>query len=459
MRRIILVEDEEAHAQLIERAFATNEPDTEFCLAGTLAQARELIAEEPPTLLILDFMLPDGRGIDLLVNNRKIIEFPVIILTSHGTEKIAVEAMKAGALDYVVKSADAFAKMPQIVERVIREWGHIQNHRVAEDRLATSERRFRSLVEHSSDMIIEATLDGLILYASPRTQEILGLCSVKELPGRCLLDFLHPDEKASFEQLLGSLTNASIMRSIEHRVQHADGSWRWIETQGSSFSEMSEETRVVVICRDVTERKLMEGERLIAERRLETSFQQTVEVLADAMSAVDPYTQGHEQGVARMSVAIGRRMGLGEDALRGLRMAGLLHDIGKIAIPQSVLVKTGKLRDEEMALVRTHVDRAREILEGVDFPWPEISGIFEHHERLNGSGYPRGMKGDEISLSGRVIAVADTLSAMLCHRPYRVARPLDVCCNVLRDGAGSCYDPEVVDIALEIVESGEVTFN
>jgi PAS domain S-box-containing protein len=456
VRRIVLVEDEEAHAQLIEHAFETHESETVVCLAGTLAKAQELIDEEPPALLILDFLLPDGRGIDLLTASQDPIGFPVIILTSHGTEKIAVEAIKAGALDYVVKSADAFAKMPQIAERVIREWGHIEDHRLAENRLATSEQRFRSLVEHSSDMIIEATLDGMIQYASPRTKEILGFSSSEELSGRCLLDLLHPDDKYRFEQLFGSLVDASILQSIEHRLQHTNGTWLWIETQGSSFSHLYDDTRVVVICRDVTERKLMEEERQLSEMRLENSFQRTVEVLADAMSAVDPYTQGHEQAVARMAVAIGQRMGLDKDALRGLRMAGLLHDIGKIAIPQSVLVKTGRLRKEEMALVRTHVDRAREILSGVDFPWPEISGIFEHHERLNGSGYPRGMKGDEISLSGRVIAVADTLSAMICHRPYRVARPLDVCCEVLREGAGSWYDPEVVEIALDLVQSGEV---
>lgn len=458
MRRIILVEDEKAHAHLIEHAFATHELETSFFLAGTLAKAQALIDEETPSLLILDFMLPDGRGIDLLTAHKDPIGFPVIILTSHGTEKIAVEAMKAGALDYVVKSADAFAKMPQIADRVIREWGHIQSHRLAENRLATSEERFRSLVEHSSDMIIEATLDGMIQYASPRTQEFLGFSSGEELAGRCLLDFLHPDDKVGFEQLLGTLVNGSMLQSIEHRLLRADGTWLWIETKGSSFSSMSDDTHVVIVCRDVTERKRMEEERQTSERRLEDSFQKTVEVLAAAMSAVDPYTQGHEQGVAKMAVAIGQRMGLDGDALRGLRMAGLLHDIGKIAIPQSVLVKTGRLREEEMALVRTHVDRAREILAGVDFPWPEISGIFEHHERLNGSGYPRGMKGDEISLSGRVIAVADTLSAMICHRPYRVARPIEVCCQVLREGAGSWYDPDVVEIALDIVQSGEVEF-
>jgi PAS domain S-box-containing protein len=339
---------------------------------------------------------------------------------------------------------------------VIREWGHIEDHRLAENRLATSEQRFRSLVEHSSDMIIETTLDGIIQYASPRTKEILGFSSSEELSGRCLLDLLHPDDKYRFEQLFGSLVDASILQSIEHRLQHTNGTWLWIETQGSSFSHLYDDTRVVVICRDVTERKRMEEERQLSEMRLENSFQRTVEVLADAMSAVDPYTQGHEKAVARLAVAIGQRLELDKDALRGLRMAGLLHDIGKIAIPQSVLVKTGKLREEEMALVRTHVDRAREILAGVDFPWPEISGIFEHHERLDGSGYPRGMKGSEISLSGRVIAVADTLSAMICHRPYRVARSIEVCCQVLREGAGSWYDPEVVDIALELVQSGEV---
>lgn len=456
MRRIILVEDEEAHAQLIEHAFATHEPETDFCLASTLAKARELIKENPPSLLILDFLLPDGRGVDMLTANAEPFKFPVIVLTSHGTEKIAVEAMKAGALDYVVKSADAFAKMPQIVDRVIREWGHIENHRVAENRLAASERRFRSLVEHSSDMIIEASLDGIIQYASPRTYEILGFPSGDELSGYSLLDLLHPEEKADFGKLLLGLDDGAILNSIEHRFKHTDGHWRWIETQGSSFSTENDGARLVIICRDVTERKRLEEERRLTEERLENSFQQTVEVLADAMSAVDPYTQGHEQGVARMAVAIGQRLGLDADALRGLRMAGLLHDVGKIAIPQSVLVKTGKLQKEEMALVRTHVDRARDILSGIDFPWPEISGVFEHHERLNGSGYPKGLKGDEISLSGRVIAVADTLSAMLCHRPYRVARPMEVCCNVLRDGAGSWYDPAVVDIALDLVQSGEV---
>ncbi len=174
------------------------------------------------------------------------------------------------------------------------------------------------------------------------------------------------------------------------------------------------------------------------------------------MSAVDPYTRGHEHAVAHLSVWIGRHLGLEEQAIRGLRMAALLHDIGKIAIPQTILTKTGSLSKEEFALVKTHVERGREILASVDFPWPEIRGVYEHHERLDGAGYPRGLCGDEISISGRIIAVADVVNSMISHRPYRRARPLEECLNELNSNRGTGYDPRVVDAALVAIESGEV---
>jgi putative two-component system response regulator len=157
-----------------------------------------------------------------------------------------------------------------------------------------------------------------------------------------------------------------------------------------------------------------------------------------------------------MARMVGQKMGLGQDILQGLYIGGLLHDIGKISIPESILTRPGALGEEEWALVRSHARRGYEILKDTTFPWPVAEMALQHHERLDGSGYPEGISGDEIILEARILGVCDVVESMGSHRPYRPARNQEEVVEEIKEGRGSKYDAVVVDMMLEIIESGEM---
>jgi HD-GYP domain-containing protein (c-di-GMP phosphodiesterase class II) len=175
-----------------------------------------------------------------------------------------------------------------------------------------------------------------------------------------------------------------------------------------------------------------------------------IQVLESTMEVRDPYTVGHQRRVSQIACTIGREMGLSEDRLRDLRVAGTLHDLGKFAIPADLLAKPGRLTPTEFALVKTHPQVAYNILEPISLPGNTAKIILQHHERMNGSGYPQGLKGEEILLEARILGVADVMEAMCSHRPYRAARGLAETLDELSQGKGTLYDPAVVETCLEL---------
>ena len=193
-------------------------------------------------------------------------------------------------------------------------------------------------------------------------------------------------------------------------------------------------------------------------RRLARTLDQTVQALAAAIEVRDSYTAGHQRRVTELAVALGQRLGLSEDALQGLRVASVVHDIGKLAIPSELLSKPSKLTATEFQLIQSHPDVAREILSSVEFPWPVATIVFQHHERVDGSGYPLGIRGTEVLLESRILAVADVVEAMVSHRPYRPARGVEAALEEIRAGRGTRYDAGVADACLALFETGGFRF-
>ena len=175
-----------------------------------------------------------------------------------------------------------------------------------------------------------------------------------------------------------------------------------------------------------------------------------MQVLESTMETRDPYTVGHQRRVSQIACIIGRDMGLSEDRLRDLRMAGTLHDLGKFAIPSDLLSKPGKLTPQEFALIKTHPEVAYNILSPITLPGNTVEIILQHHERLNGSGYPHGLKGEEILLEARILGVADVMEAMCSHRPYRASRGLTETLDELNRNQGILYDAAVVETCLKL---------
>ena len=181
-------------------------------------------------------------------------------------------------------------------------------------------------------------------------------------------------------------------------------------------------------------------------------FSQVVEIR-------DPYTAGHQRRVAQLAVAIAEQMGLDEDHCTGLRLAALVHDLGKVSTPSQFLNKPGKLSDLEYSIIKTHPEAARDILRSVDFTWPISKVVYQHHERLDGSGYPLGLKGKEILLEARIIAVADVVEAISSHRPYRPSLGLRKALDEIKTNPGGIYDPEVVRVCLYLFEKEGFQFD
>lgn len=193
--------------------------------------------------------------------------------------------------------------------------------------------------------------------------------------------------------------------------------------------------------------------------QLEVMMIQIVEALASMTELRDPYTAGHQQRVTRLALALAREMGLTEDRLNGLRVAGLTHDVGKIVVPAEILSKPGKIGEFEMSLIRAHAQAGYDILKKIDFLWPVAQIVLQHHERLNGSGYPQGLQGPDILAEAKIMAVADVVEAMASHRPYRPALGIDKALEEVTAHKGVLYDPEVVDICIRLFREKGFSFD
>ena len=193
-------------------------------------------------------------------------------------------------------------------------------------------------------------------------------------------------------------------------------------------------------------------------KKLHRTITGTIQAIAMTVQSRDRYTAGHQQRVADFAGAVAREFGLSEHRVEGVRMAGAVHDLGKISIPAEFLSKA-RISDMEYRIIQGHAQAGYEILKEIEFPWPLAQIVLQHHERLDGSGYPYGLSGDEILIEARIIAVADVIEAMASHRPYRAAIGIDKAVQEVSTKKGVCYDSEVVDASLHIINKGRYTFH
>jgi putative nucleotidyltransferase with HDIG domain len=197
-------------------------------------------------------------------------------------------------------------------------------------------------------------------------------------------------------------------------------------------------------------------------KRKHSELQKAMDGVIHAVSSVietrDPYTAGHQRRVAELARAIAKEMGLSDWQITGIHIAGLLHDVGKVAVPAEILSKPGKINQYEFSIIKNHCQIGYEILQRIDFPWPVTRAILQHHERLDGSGYPQGLTGEDIVLEARILGVADVVEAMSSHRPYRPALGLERALQEISQASGILYDPEVVDACLKLLKKNEPEF-
>lgn len=204
------------------------------------------------------------------------------------------------------------------------------------------------------------------------------------------------------------------------------------------------------------EDKISGLEKTIATLRM--ALEGAIQTLTITSEARDPYTAGHQRRVSDLAISIAQEMGLPENTVAGIRMAGLIHDIGKLAVPAEILSKPSKINDLEFQLVKTHPEVGYDILKKIDFPWPVADIVLQHHERMNGSGYPRKLKGPDIIIEARIINVADVVEAMASHRPYRPSLGIEKSLEQISKNRGILYDDEVVEACLRLFREKRFKF-
>jgi PAS domain S-box-containing protein len=333
--------------------------------------------------------------------------------------------------------------------RMIGTAEDITERKRAHEALDESEGKYRALVEQQSLVGIFLFDGEKVLYQNPRADEIFGY-KPGELVGHPVKSLVADEDWPMVEREFPRLLSGEIpFIKRDFRGRRKDG--REVIINAHSTRARSGGRPVVIgVLQDVTDQRRAEQKSQDQVAQLEVAFMHTVEVATRLGEMRDPYTAGHERRVAEIAVAISAELGFDARRQQGLRIAGYLHDIGKITIPLEILSKPGRLNAAEFALVKGHPQASYDILKDVEFPWPVAQVALQHHERMDGSGYPQGLKGEAILFEARVMAVADTIEAMASHRPYRPGLGVDKALVEIERGRGSAYDPIVVDACLKL---------
>ncbi len=317
---------------------------------------------------------------------------------------------------------------------------------------------FQRLIENVLDIITVLNGDGIIRYESSSIERVLGY-EPDELIGESFFEFIHPDDVLAVINVFNDgLQISGCIVSLEFRFQRKDGSWCDLETIAKNLLDDPAVAGIVLNSRDITERVRAEKELRQRFEKLQRALEGTITALAAMVEKRETYIAGHHQRVTRLACAIAEEMGLAEERIEGIRVAGTLHDIGRIGVPIEILNKPNRLAEIELAMIKTHPQVGYDLLRTIEFPWPVAPILLQHHERMDGSGYPKGLVGESILLEARILGVADVVEAMTCRRSYRSALGVDKALGEISRNSGVLYDPGVVEACLKLFTEKGFTF-
>lgn len=317
-------------------------------------------------------------------------------------------------------------------------------------------------IRSECNQIFEALTDGMIIIDrnfdivfANKAFSIMSGISEKKLMGKKCYDL--------FPSVLCHNAKCPVHRiinGVQQLVHEGDKHCRGIKCSpcivkaSALMNEAGSVSGVVETITDIGLLKKTQQELFESRERLRKAMGGIIQAMSMTIEKRDPYTAGHQRRVAKLCRAIGTELGLDWERIQGLRMAAAIHDLGKIHVPAAILNKPGNLSDHEMGIIRQHPQTAYDILKNIEFPWPLAEAIYQHHERLDGSGYPRGLKGNQIILEARILAVADVAESMSSFRPYRRELGIEKAIIELKKQSGILYDPEIIKICLELFRKG-----
>ena len=338
--------------------------------------------------------------------------------------------------------------------RVIKLFGTLQDvtdREKADEVIEKQREEYRTIFDAMRPLIVYLDRDGIVMRINRAGASVFGL-EPKDVIGKTMYDLFSPDEADVFTR--GNMEVISSGKPILGEVTQytrPSGEKRWAQVDTIPYrDEHGDITGVIQFIQDITRRKLAEENLSQSYEKLQKTLESAVEAMASIAEIRDPYTAGHQMRVTRLACAIAAEMGLSAEIIAELRMAGALHDIGKMQVPAEILSKPGKLSELEFSMIKNHSQTGYDIVKKIELPCSVATVVLNHHERLDGSGYPKGLRGEEIPLPAKILAVSDVVEAMASHRPYRPALGIDKALEEISLNRGVLYDADVADTCLRL---------
>jgi len=384
-------------------------------------------------VILSDYNMPQFTAPQALnILKKKNLKIPFIIVTGTISEEVAVKCIKEGASDYLLK--DRIVRLGEAVKKALLEKKLLDDKLKTEQATKENEKKFKELFNNMSSgvAIYEAKDNGrdFIIKDFNRAAEKIDKIKKENIIGKSVLKTFPGVKDFGLFKVFQEVykTGKPQHHPITFYQDQRIVGWR----ENHIYKLPSGE--IVAVYDDISERKQ-------AEERLKKTMDATIQTMSKIIEVKDPYTAGHQQRVSQLTTAIAKELNLSHS---------LIHDIGKISVPTEILSKSIALSDIEFSLIKEHSQVGYDILKSIDFSHPVAQIVLQHHERINGTGYPNNLKGDEILLEARILGVADVVEAMSSHRPYRPSLGIDAALEEISKNRGILYDPEVVDVCLRL---------
>ncbi len=386
---------------------------------------------------LINFLVPEDRKI-ASENIKNLIEGGKIKNSEYGLLK--KDGSKITMLANSVKLTEENGDFKGLLVSTM----DITNLKEIRNNLIISEKHYKSLFDNSIDGILRTTIDGKVIAANHAIIKMLGYASLEEF----LSLNVPKDIYANGKTRPGPKQRNKIFENV---LKRKDGANIDVETSSRVIYKEGKPVYYEGIVRNITDRKK-------SFERLEEAFMDFISTLTAVIESKDPYTSGHQKRVSEIATVIAREMGLNKNKVQSVKIASMVHDIGKISIPHSILSKPGKISRVELEIIKTHSQVGHNILKDIKFPWPLAKIILQHHERIDGSGYPKGIKGKDMLIEAKILAVADVVEAMTSHRPYRPALGIKKAIEELSKNKGKLYDSEVVEACVKLYKENKLKF-
>jgi PAS domain S-box-containing protein/putative nucleotidyltransferase with HDIG domain len=437
--RILIVEDESLVARDIENMAVSL--GYEVCgIASTGEEALEKASQFRPDLILMDVIIKGSQdGISAAEKIWEAFHIPIIYVTAYADETTLKRAKITEAFGYILKPFDE-RELKIAIEMAFYKSRMGMKLREREDWLA-------ALLQSIGEGVIATDREGLITFMNPLAERLTGWRQNEAL-------------RQKLSSIFNTIQPTNETEEPEIILCAKDGTRFPIEKTAMPLSDGQRNGNgQVMVFRDISARKRANNELKESWQKLHEALEGTIQAMALTIEIRDPFTAGHQRRVSKLSCAMARELGMPEDQIEGIRVAGDIHDIGKIYVPAEILSKPGQITAIEYGIIKTHPQVGFDILKTIKFPWPVALIVLQHHERLDGSGYPLGLTGDHILKEARILMVADTVEAMSSHRPYRPAQGIDKALDEIIKNKGRSYEAEAVDTCVKLFRENRFCFD